>query len=118
MKNPTRLFSIALCIFSLSSFSQIATDKIVGTWDADKTKVQVYKAADKFIGNPLDKEGKKIESVKMLDLTYEDGKWIGVLYNKKKDKTFDVTCTVKGEKLILEVDAGFMTKEVQWTRVK
>lgn len=115
MKNIITL--LILFVTSMSGFSQNLSDQIIGTWDADKANVEIYKADDNFIGNPI-VDGKRNEKVEMLNLVYEEGKWVGKLYNKKRDKLMDVVCTVKDDVLLLEVDAGFTTKKIEWIKVK
>ena len=112
------LLSLILLYFPIISSAQNQQDDIVRLWDADKAQVEVYKSEDRYIGNPLDKEGQRVEQIEMLNLEFKDGKWVGKIYAKKRDRYFDVVGDVKGDKLHLTIDAGFKSKDVEWTRVR
>ncbi len=97
--------------------AQSKESDILGKWDAEKRVVEVYKSGQKFIGNPLDKEGHRIEKIQILNLEYKDNQWVGELYAEKRDKTFDVVCEIVDGELNLEISVGFMTKDLVWTRI-
>jgi len=118
MKKLATLFALALLFIVSSSSAQENQDAIIGTWDADERTIEIHKSGDKFIGNPVGPKGKRIEKVEILNLGYKDDKWVGSLYAEKRDKTFDVVCEVLDNKLMLKVDAGFISREVEWTRIK
>ena len=118
MKNIATFFTILL--FFLSSNYLLAQDQseaIIGVWDTGKTKVEIYKVDKRFIGNPVNPNGERNEQIEILNLEYMEGKWTGKLYSKKKNKLFDVKCQKNENILLIEVDAGFITKEVEWTKV-
>lgn len=113
------IFSIALfCAFSTQLFPADSSKDIVGVWDTkkDNIKVEIYEKGSRFIGNPIDAEGDRKEDIEMLDLEYEGGKYVGKIFVKKRNRYFDVECEVKGDKLMLEVSAGMVTKDLEWTR--
>ena len=117
MHTFSKLLLLTLALLSLVPAAAQKSDAILGTWDADKTKVEIFKSGDDFIGHPLNRKGVRMEKIELLNLSYADGKWIGKLYNKRKDKLFDVVCEVEGNQLLLEVDAGVATRTVEWSRV-
>ena len=106
-----------MCSLSIHVAAQNPTDAIVAIWDAGKVHVEIYQSGDRYIGNPINEKGERIQEIEILNLEFKDDKWVGKLYAKKRDKYFDVVCQVEGDKLLQEVDAGFTTRNVEWTKV-
>lgn len=118
MKYLVHILFLTALVLADKSLAQENPDAIIGHWDADNKTIEVYKSGDKFIGNPISPEGNRIEKIQVLNLTYADKKWVGKLYSKKKDRRFDVVCQVIDDKMLVKVNAGFVSKEVEWTRLQ
>jgi len=116
MKLSNLLF-LGLMLAAMVSSAQSGEDAIVGNWNAKAMKVEVYKSGDRYIGNPLGPDGKRNEEVEILNLTYKDNQWVGQLFAVKRERLFDVVCEVEGEKIVLNIDAGVVSREVEWTRI-
>lgn len=110
------MFAIALCIVSTYSFGQDRQDEIVAIWETREAKVEIHKVKDRYIGNPINPEGERNREIEILNLEYKNSKWVGKIYSKRRDRTWDVVCEIKGDKLLLEVDAGRMSRDLEWTR--
>ncbi|MGD1844617.1 MAG: hypothetical protein ACFB10_04410 [Salibacteraceae bacterium] len=117
MKHIALLFTIALLTLSSTVLAQSAADKIVGTWDAGEGKVEIQKVDGRYIGYPIKSDGTKVTARELLNVVYQEGQWKGKIYSKKKAEYFDVVCELEGEKLLLEVSAGWLSKDLEWTRV-
>ena len=109
---------IALCITSSVSFAQDKQDDIIAVWNAGETKVEIYKADEKYIGNPVNAEGERNPEIEILNLEYKKGKWVGKIYSKRRSKLFDVECQVKEDVLLVKVDAGLRSRTLEWSKVK
>lgn len=109
---------ITLCILSTTLFAQDKQDEIIAVWDADESKIEIYKVDERYIGNPINSEGQRILEVEVLNLEFKKDKWVGKIYSKKRDRLLNVECEVKGDKLVLKVKARFTSKTFEWTKVK
>ncbi|KYG72378.1 hypothetical protein [Roseivirga echinicomitans] len=118
MKNIKHLFTIALCFISTLLLAQDKQDEIIAVWDTGEAKVEIYKVDERYIGNPINPEGKRNTEIEVLNLTYEDGKWVGKIYSKKRGRLLDVECQLKEDKLLLEVTARFVSAELEWVKAK
>lgn len=121
MRNIIHLFTITLCVLSTNVFAQDKQDKqdeIVAVWDTGETKVEIYKEDNAYLGNPINSEGERNQQIEVLKLEYKEGKWVGKIYSKKRGRLLDVVCEVKGDKLLLEVSARFITGNLEWSQVK
>lgn len=118
MKKISTMFTIALCIVSTYSFAQDRQDEIVAIWETREAKVEIHKVDDRYIGNPINPEGERNQEIEILNLEYEKGKWVGQIYSRKRNRSLDVVCEVRGDKLLLEVDAGYISRDLEWTRIK
>ena len=114
MKTKIHWFAIALCTLSTHLFAQEKQDEIIATWYTGEAKVEIYQEGERYIGNPINPAGERVTDIEVLNLEYDQGKWTGKIYARKRDKLFDVECQIKGEVLHLEVDAGFRSRELQW----
>ena len=117
MKSVITLLGIALSVVSVHPFNRNKQDEIIGVWQTHDAQVVIHRIEKRYIGNPVNPDGEKNQKIEILNLEYQDGKWIGKIYSVKKDKTFNVTCEVAGDKLLLEVHAGFVSAELEWTRI-
>jgi len=112
------LLIIALCTISASLFGQQKQDEIIAVWDTGEAKVEIYKIDERYIGNPINPEGKRNTEIEVLNLTYQDGKWVGKIYSKKRGRLLDVECHLEEDKLLLEVTARFVSAELEWVKAK
>lgn len=118
MKNLITLFGIALCILSFHLPAQENQDQIIGIWDTQDAQIEIYKIDDRYIGIPIDSKGEKHPERQILNLEYKKGQWVGKIYSRRREKTLDVTCNLQGNKLLLEVSAGYISRNLEWTRTK
>ena len=109
-------FTMILSVISIQAFAQDSQDQIIAIWETPEARVEIYKADDRYIGNPVNSEGERNQQIEVLNLEYKDGKWVGKLYSKKRDRSLDVVCKVKGDKLLLEISAGRFSRDLEWTR--
>lgn len=112
MKQITFAF---LMLFSTSiTFAQKATDNFAGKWKSSEgTIIEIIKSGTVFIGKPT---GKSVEVLK--NLTFQNGKWIGVLSNPQKNTTANCEAYLEGSKIKFVAKKGIMSKEIFWTKEK
>lgn len=102
---------IVLC-FSTFLFAQKPTDNFSGKWKTiDGVIIEIAKANASFNGKPI---GKNVYVLK--DLTFTDGKWVGVLSNPQKNTTANCEAYLQGNKIKFIAKAGMMKKEIIWTK--
>lgn len=121
MGNIKDLFTIALLALSTGLFAQDKQDQqddIVAVWKAEETKVEIYKEGDRYLGNPISPMGERNTEIEVLNLKYNEGKWVGKIYSKKRGRLLDVACQVGGDKLLLKVTARFFSTDLEWIRAK
>ncbi len=118
MKNINYWFMIPLCIISTHLFAQDKHDEIIAVWDAGEAKVEVHQVGERYIGNPINPKGERDSAIEVLNLEYNQGKWVGKIYSKERKRLYDVECEVKDAVLLLEVDAGLLSRELEWPQVK
>lgn len=118
MRNIIHLITITLFVLSNNLFAQDKQDEIVAVWDTGETKVEIYKAGNTYLGNPINSDGKRNTEIEVLNLEYKEDKWVGKIYSKKRGRLLDVECLVEGDKLLLEVNARFITADLEWSQVK
>lgn len=117
MKIIKHLFTITLCVVSTHLFAQDQQDEIIATWETQEAQVEIYKVDDRYIGNPINSEGERNTEIEVLNLKYENEKWVGKIYSKKRGRLLDVSCQVEGNKLLLEVTARFLSTNLEWAKV-
>jgi uncharacterized protein (DUF2147 family) len=108
--------------FLMIIFSVPASESdIVGIWKIpeENIEVEIKKNGDSYNGVIVKAEkaaaiGKEI----LRDLKEKDGKYTGKIYAIRKDRLLDVVITPNGDELNLEIDAGWRTKTIKWTRVE
>jgi hypothetical protein len=118
MKNFSHLFTITFCVISAHLFAQDKQDQIIATWQTREAHVEIYKVDERFIGNPINSEGERNQQIELLNLEYENGKWVGNIFSQKRNRSLDVVCEIEGDKLLLEVSAGRISRDLEWTRVQ
>ncbi len=118
MKKLSIAITLLLCVVSVPLLAQNKSDAIIGIWSTGDKDIEVVKTNNKYIGNPVNADGTKNTAAKVLDLVYKDGKWVGKIHSKERKRYYEVECEVKGSELLLEISAGFMTKNLEWTRIK
>ncbi len=109
---------LALFILSFNLNAQNEKDKIIGVWTTRDAQIEIYKIDNVYIGIPIDSKGEKHPERQILNLEYKKDKWVGKIYSRKRDKTLDVACEVEEDNLLLEVSAGFISRNLEWTRAK
>ncbi len=107
-------------LFSLFALSMNAQKSIQGTWHTgeDNTLIEIKEVNGVCNGELLstNKADAKIGAVVLKDVKATGSKWKGKLYSPKKKDWFDAEFETKGEKLIITVKSGFMSKTVHWTK--
>lgn len=104
-----------LILFSTSiTFAQKVSDNFAGKWKSEEgTIIEITKSGAIFIGKPI---GKSIEVLQ--NLTFQHGKWIGVLTNPKKNIMANCEAYLEGSKIKFIAKKGIMSKEIFWTKEK
>lgn len=109
---------ISLLLVFTVSFSTV---DIAGKWRAPKenTVIDINKVGNVYEGIVLQSDNKKAVGQKVLrDLKKEGNKWKGKLYAIEKDELVDVELELKDEMLEVTLKKGWMSKTVEWKRVK
>ncbi|MEM6526274.1 MAG: hypothetical protein AAF693_20940 [Bacteroidota bacterium] len=117
MKSISHLFTITLWAISVQLISQDRQDEIIAIWDTGENKVEVHKVENRYIGNPIGTKGKRNPEIEVLNLQYEEGRWVGKIYSEKRGRLLDVECQVEADKLLLEVTARFVSVDLEWERI-
>lgn len=113
----------AVLVFcALFSFITLNTKpSFLGIWDIgnNNTKVEIMENSGVYSGKIISSDNSKIKvgTPFLKDIKLEDGEWKGQLYNIKKGKWYDIVLEEKeGKKLLVTVDAGFVSKILEWTK--
>ena len=102
---------IAIC-FSTILMAQKSTDNFSGKWKTSEgVVIEVTKSNASFNGKPI---GKNVYILK--DLTFTNGKWIGVLTNPQKNTTVNCEANLESNKIKFIAKKGMIKKEVFWTK--
>lgn len=104
---------VLFILFTTSiTFAQKATDNFAGKWkSAEGTIIEITKSGAVFIGKPT---GKNVEVLKSL--TFQNGKWVGVLTNPQKNTTANCEAYLEGDKIKFIAKKGLISKEVFWAK--
>ena len=79
--------------------------------------VEITEVNERFIGNPVS-NGFKDTDVEILNLTYDENIWKGMIYSLEKDRYFYVECEMEDDQmLLLNISVSFVTKELRWVRI-
>jgi len=102
---------IAIC-YSTVSISQKSTDNFSGKWKTEEGLIiEITKSDASFNGKPI---GKNVFVLK--DLTFNNGKWLGVLTNPKKKITATCVAYLQGNKLKFIAKKGAFSKDIFWIK--
>jgi hypothetical protein len=105
-------FALLMLFTTSITFAQKATDNFTGKWkSAEGTIIEITKSGAFFIGKPT---GKNI--VVLKNLTFQNGKWVGVLSNPLKNTTANCEAYLEGNKIKFVAKKGMMSKEIFWTK--
>lgn len=106
------IFALFMLFTTSVTFAQKASDNFAGKWkSAEGTIIEITKSGAVFIGKPT---GKNVEVLK--NLTFQNGKWVGVLTNPQKNTTVNCEAYLEGSKIKFIAKKGLMSKEVFWTK--
>lgn len=99
--------TVSLSVISTQVFSQDTQDQIIAIWETREAKVEIYKVDGRYIGNPINSEGQRNQQMEVLNLEYKNGKWVGKIYSKRRNRSMDVVCKLEGDKLrVLQTHRG------------
>lgn len=108
----TILLLIANC-FGIIVMAQKSTDNFSGKWKTTEgIIIEITKSTSTFNGKPI---GKNVYVLK--DLTFTDGKWIGVLTNPNKNVIANCEAYLQENKIKFVAKKGFMKKEIFWFKI-
>ncbi|HEY8661749.1 MAG TPA: hypothetical protein VIL78_22120 [Hanamia sp.] len=106
------ILSLLLAIFTVSAFSQKATDNFSGKWKTATEKIVVItKAGNQFVG--------MVEGTNMLilkDLAFDGSKWKGIIQNPKENKSAKCEAVLEAGKLKLIARKGMFSKTFYWVK--
>jgi len=106
------IFAFFILFTTSFTFAQKATDNFAGKWkSAEGTIIEITKSGAVFIGKPT---GKSVEVLK--NLTFQNGKWVGILTNPLKNTTANCEAYLEGRKIKFVAKKGIMSKEIFWTK--
>lgn len=111
-------------IFSLlvlfSAMTIHAQESITGIWNTgnQNTKIEVKENNGMYGGNIISSDNAKAKIGKQLikDVKSKNGEWKGKIYSVKKEKWMDAIFKEKDDILFITVEAGFMSKTIEWTK--
>ena len=107
----TILLLIAIC-FSTIVMAQKSTDNFSGKWKtAEGVIIEITKSCASFNGKPTSKN-----ILILKDLTFANGKWIGVLTYPQKNTTINCEAYLETNKIKFVAKKGIMKKEIFWTK--
>jgi len=109
-----------LIIFSLCSFSAFSQSDLRGIWEAgeENTMIEIAEVDGQLLGKLKSTDNKNAEIGRLIlkDLEKRGTTWTGQIYAAKRKKWFDVELTPTENILELEIDAGILSKSVEWKR--
>ena len=110
---------ISLCLL-LSALSLSAQDTLTGIWNTgqENTKIEITEADGVFTGaiHSSDNEKAKIGAQLLKEVKPSGEAWKGKLYSAKRGKWYNAELKPEGNKLLVTVKAGFMSKTIEWTK--
>lgn len=115
-----KLIFLFIIVFftSLSAYSQ---STIEGLWATgkDNTTVEIKATDDVLEGKIKSSDNTKAETGTRIikNLRIVDGSYKGELYIIKMQRWVNTSFSLKREKLIVTVSAGFRSKTIEWERV-
>jgi len=112
---------ISVIIISLIAISLSAQEMTAGVWSTgeENTQIETYQKDGLWYGKIIfsDNPKAKIGKIILKDFVKADDKWKGELYAAKRDKLMDAVIIPSSVELIITVYAGFIKKNLTWTRV-
>ncbi len=118
MRAISTFIVIAIMSIATSAFAQSGPDAIVGKWKTNEGLIEIVKKNDRFLGYPVKPDGTTNMGRKILDVAYDDKKWEGEVYSIKREDWFDFESEIEGSKMLVEVSAGFISKDFEWVKTK
>lgn len=116
MKIIASIFSFLL----LTSLSLQAQKAPIGVWNtgSDNSQVEITEAEGNYVGTLIASDNPKAKIGKALlkDFKAVGKKWKCQLYAPKRGEWLDAKLEEKGDKLLITVGSGFMTKTLEWTK--
>ncbi|MFZ4377741.1 MAG: hypothetical protein ACOYN9_15385 [Saprospiraceae bacterium] len=110
MQKPILLL-VAIC-FSTLLVAQKSNDNFSGKWKTEgDVIIEITKSGSSFNGKP---SKKNIFILK--DLTFTNGKWIGVLTNPQKNISADCEAYLEANRIKFLAKKGIIKKEIYWTK--
>ncbi len=108
-----------LAVFLLTSFSVNAKGTsldIAGVWHTGNNNSLVKIATNEglMVGRLIKSDKAKVGTLILSELKQQKSYWLAKVYSIKRDQFFPAKVTRKDNKLLLKVDAGFFTKEIEW----
>jgi len=105
------LLLVAIC-FSTLLVAQKSNDNFSGKWKTEgDVIIEITKSGSSFNGKP---SKKNIFILK--DLTFTNGKWIGVLTNPQKNISADCEAYLEANRIKFVAKKGIIKKEIYWTK--
>lgn len=99
-----------------------AQQTIEGLWNTgtDNTTIEISKLDGTIVGKTYSSDNSAIKKGKVIikDVTSKKGVWQGKLYAAKKEKWLDATFVKKGNKLVVTISSGLMSRTIEWTATK
>lgn len=107
------------CIF-FSVLTMNAQTSLGGLWNMgqDNTIIEIKAENGTYQGKiaSSDNANAKIGSLILKEVKSVDGIWKGKLYSPRKNEWFDAVLKAEGNKLLLTVKSGWMSKTLEWAK--
>ena len=89
-----------------------------GILGEDNTRIEIVENNAVYSAKIISSDNAKAKiGAQFLKAVKLDGKaWKGKLYSAKRGKWYDVTITRKGDQVFATIDAGLMSKTLEWTK--
>lgn len=91
-----------------------------GVWNIGKenTKIKIVEDNGVLSATVVSSDSPKLKAGTLFlkEVKSVGGEWKGKLYNAKKKKWYAAVLKEKGSKLEVEVDAGMMSKTLEWAK--
>ncbi len=112
--------SIFILLLSLAGMQ--AQTAPTGVWNTgeDNTLVEITKVGGSYVGKLIssDNPDAKIGNLLLKDLKSVGGEWKGQLYAPNRGAWYEATVEAKGDRLVIKVGSGFMSKTIEWAKDK
>jgi uncharacterized protein (DUF2147 family) len=118
MKILKNIFTVL--IFSFFSFNSFAQTNVTGNWSdgEQNTVIKIVQSNEVYMGKIVSSDNPKAEIGKLMvkDLKKVNGEWKGKVYSPKRKEWYDAEFIPKGNKLLIEVSVGWLSKTVEWIK--